>query len=179
MGPLWYCLNIPLHNAPNRSVLLWYTGRLPGPFLSSATVSPQIPHGAGAAGRIRRGQPNYHANPGPGPSPWCGRVCAHWATLISRFLLSKAPDSSQRIILAFRIALKCTSWFEKVLTSTICYFSLNNLHFKVNTAFISECTSVCCLNWSQRSMKKMLVFYWARMFSSTKWHQSQRSSFKR
>lgn len=105
-------------------------------------------------------------------------VCWQAALISARLHVSKAPDSLQRIISAVLTSLKCKSWFEKVLTSTICYFSLNNLHFKVNTAFISEWISVCCLNWSPMSMKKMLVFYWTRMFSSTKWHQRQSSSFK-
>lgn len=113
------------------------------------------------------------------PSPWYGYVPAYCAALISAsFHVSKAPDSSQRIILALLTSLKCKSWFEKVLTSTICYFSLNNLHFKVNMAFISEWISVCCPNWSQTSTKTMLVFYWRRMFSSAKCHQGESSSFK-
>lgn len=130
---------------------------------------------------ISRGRLHYHAN----PCPRCATsliwicVCAYCAALISAsFHVSKAPDSFQRIILAVLISPKWKSWFEKVLTSTICYFSLHNLHFKVNMAFISEWISVCCLNWSQMSMKKMLVFYWTRMFSSTKWHQRQNPSFK-
>lgn len=106
---------------------------------------------------ISRGQLNYYANPCILSTVSLIWICvyAYWEALISSsFNVSKAPDSFQRIILAVLTSLKCGSWFEKVLTSTICYFSLNNLHFKGNMAFIFEWISVCCQNLSQMSKKK-------------------------
>lgn len=152
------------------------------PALGAGKESPGNPLlGSAGAGLISRGQRHYHANPGPPvPLPWYGYVPVFsrpswWA---QASLCQKLQFSLQRMIFLVLTSLKCKSWFEKILTSTICYFSLNNLHFKVNMAFISEWASVCCLNWSQMSMKKMLLFYWRRMFSSPKWHQRQTSSFK-
>lgn len=148
-------------------------GQLPGPLWSSERAPLQIHHIciSWLLKLISRGQLNYYANPCILSTVSLIWICvyAYWEALISSsFNVSKAPDSFQRIILAVLTSLKCRSWFEKVLTSTICYFSLNNLHFKVNMAFIFEWISVCCQNWSQMSKKKMLVSYWTKMFSSTK-----------
>lgn len=134
-------------------------GQLPGPLWSSERAPLQIHHIciSWLLKLISRGQLNYYANPCILSTVSLIWICvyAYWEALISSsFNVSKAPDSFQRIILAVLTSLKCRSWFEKVLTSTICYFSLNNLHFKVNMAFIFEWISVCCQNWSQMSKKK-------------------------
>lgn len=130
---------------------------------------------------ISRGQLNYYANPCILSTVSLIWICvyAYWEALISSsFNVSKAPDSFQRIILAVLTSLKCGSWFEKVLTSTICYFSLNNLHFKGNMAFIFEWISVCCQNLSQMSKKKRC---WSpieqKCFHLPKEHQRKSSSF--
>ena len=140
-GPLWHRLSAPpqgLHYHDRH-------GRLPGPLWTQKPASsktPSLDHLA--TGLDGQGWLHYNANPRSLPLIWrC--VCPLGRLISASFHVSKAPDSSPRIILALLTSLKCESWFEKVLTSTICYFSLNNLHFKVNMAFIAEWISVCCL----------------------------------
>lgn len=129
---------------------------------------------------ISGGQLNYYANPCILRTISLIWICvyAYWEALISSsFNVSKAPVSFQRIILAVLTTLKCRSWFEKVLTSTICYFSLNNLHFKVNMAFIFEWISVCCQKWSQMSKKRCWFPIEQKCFHLPKQHQKKNSSF--
>lgn len=129
---------------------------------------------------ISRGQLNYYANPRIRSTVSLIWICvyAYWEALISSsFNVSKAPDSFQRIILALLTSPKCGSWFEKVLTSTICYFSLNNLHFKVNMAFIFEWISVCCQKWSQMRKKRCWSPIEQKCFHLPKEHQRKSSSF--
>lgn len=113
-GPLWYRLSISpqgLHYHDRH-------GRLPGPFWTQKPVpskTPSLDHLV--AGLDGQGRLHYNANPWSlTPAPWYGDVCAHWARLISAsFHVSKAPNSSPRIILALLTSLKCESWFERYL----------------------------------------------------------------
>lgn len=115
-------------------------GWRPGPLWTQDSVSSETPStdqlAAGLAERGRRVRVLIHGAPHQcldmemcvpaGPADYCKLPCVKSARFFPKNNLSFAFTS-----------LKCKSWFEKVLTSTICHSSLNNLHFKANMAFIA------------------------------------------